>query len=118
MSVENLKEYATRCAQDPGLLAKAKEFGILDMEEHMRQSSILGLDWTMDDMVAFRKEVIDADGEFQDLGEEDLEQIAGGAVTIGLAVVVAVTALSAGVGAGVGAGAGTAAAGASGDGGW
>ena len=117
MSLENLKEYAHRCASDPELLAKAKEFGILDMEEHMCQSSILGLDWTMDDMVAFRKEVIDSDDEFRDLSEDELEQIAGGLVTSTAAAVAASVAVGASVGAALGAalGGGLTAAG---DGGW
>ena len=117
MSVENLKEYARRCATDPELLAKAKAFGLMDMEEHMRQAGSLGLDWTMDDMVALRKEVIDTEGDIGDLGEEELEQIAGGIVTAVAAVVVG------GVAAGVAAGSVSAAAAAggtaaAGDGGW
>ena len=121
MSVENLREYAQRCANDPVLLAKAKEFGLMDVEQHMQQSETLGLDWTMDDLVAFRKEVIDSGEDLEDLSEEELEQVAGGIATIGVAVVVAVIGTSVAVGAGAGAAAGTAATGggtAAGDGGW
>ena len=81
MSVENLKEYARRCASDPELRTRAKEIGVSDVEEHMRHAGSLGLDWTMDDMFAFRKEVVDAEGD-QDLSEEELEQVAGGALTV------------------------------------
>ena len=55
MSLENLKEYASRCATDPDLLVAAKSIGITDIEEHMRHAGSLGLDWTKDDLVAFRK---------------------------------------------------------------
>ena len=120
MSVENLKEYARRCATEPELLARAREFGMTDLDEHMRQSESLGLDWNRDDMVAFRKEMIDAEGDLNDLSEEELAEIAGGGVTTTAVVAVGV---SAGVAAGaVAGGAATAAvvggATAAGDGGW
>ena len=110
MSVENLKEYTRRCATDPELLSKAKAFGLTNMEEHMRQAGSLGLAWTMDDMIAFRKEAINAEGDLEDLGEEELEQVAAGAITITAVVVTAVVtgaavggaAAGAAVGAGVG----------------
>ena len=76
MSTENLKEYARRCATEPELLARAKEFGLTDMDKHMRYAESLGLDWTTGDLAAFRKEVIDAEGDFDDLSEEELEQVA------------------------------------------
>ena len=122
MSVENLKEYARRCANDSELRAKAKAIGLTDMDAHMRQSRSLDLDWTQSDMAAFRKEMIDAEGDLDDLSEGELEQIAGGVVSAVAAVVVG-TAVAVGVGAGVAAGAaaGSAAGGtsaASGDGGW
>ncbi len=112
MSVENLKEYARRCASEPELRAKAKEIGLSDMGEHMRHAESLGLDWTRGDLADFRKEVIDAEGDLEDLSEEDLEQVAGGAVTATVALAVAVVGISAGA---------TAAAGgavAAGDGNW
>ena len=120
MSVENLKEYARRCATEPELRAMAKEFGMGDMDQHMRQARRLDLDWTRDDLVAFRKEAIDAEGDLDDLGEEELEQVAGGVITTtGIVAVSVAVGIVAGVGAGVVAG--TAAGGtatASGDGGW
>ena len=112
MSVENLKEYARRCAAEPNLRAKAKEIGLSDMDEHMRHAESLGLDWTRGDLADFRKEVIDAEGDLEDLSEQDLEQVAGGAVTATVALAVAVVGISAGA---------TAAAGgavAAGDGNW
>ena len=117
MSAENLKEYVRRCAQEPDLRVKAKEIGTSDLDAHIHHSKSLGLDWTESDMNAFRKELIDAEGEIEALGDEQLEQVAGGIITVTAAV-------TAGVVAGAvvaGAAAGTAAAGAtqaSGDGGW
>ncbi len=123
MSVENLKEYARRCAAEPELRTKAKEIGMSDAAEHMRHAESLGLDWTLEDMVAFRKEVIDAEGDLEDLSEQDLEQVAGGAVTAtGITVAVAVGAVAVGAGTAAVVGAGSAAAvggaAAAGDGGW
>ncbi len=121
MSVENLKEYASRCAAEPELRAKAKEIGLSDMDEHMRHAKSLGLDWTRSDLAAFQKEVIDSEGGLEDLSEEDLEQVAGGVVsaTVGMAVAAGVGAAAAG--AATVAAVGSAAAGgaaAAGDGGW
>ena len=125
MSVENLKEYARRCAEEPELRAKAKALGVSDVEGHMREAGSLGLHWTMDDMVALRKEVadaVDAEGELDGLSEEELEQVAGGAVTatvaaVSAAVVAAMAVGAVGAGAAAGAVAGGAVAGAAG-GGW
>ena len=120
MSVENVKEYARRCATDPELRARAKELGMADMEEHMRQSESLGLDWTRGDLVAFRKEMIDAEGGLEDLSEEELADIAGGGVTTTAAVVVGVVAgvAAAGTVTAVGTTAAVGAGAAAGDGGW
>ena len=101
MSVENLKAYALRCATDPELGAKAKEIGVTNIEEQTRLAGTLGLDWTVEDMEAFRKEVIDLQGDVYELTEEELEQVAGGAATVtavvaGVAVVAAVAGGAAG----------------------
>ncbi len=105
MSVEDLKEYARRCATEPELRAAARELGASDIEGHVRHAAGLGLDWTMDDMAAFRKEVLDAEGDFDSLSEEELEQVAGGAVSTTVAIVAGILATVAG-GAVVGAAAG------------
>jgi predicted ribosomally synthesized peptide with nif11-like leader len=98
MSVENLKEYARKCAADPELRAKAKEIGAANVDGQIVHSKSLGLEWSTADMEEFKKEVW-ADGE---LSEEDLEQVAGGFVTTTAAVVatVVVTTAAAVVGAG------------------
>ena len=121
MSVENLKEYARRCAEEPELRARAKALGISDVEGHIQEAGSLGLHWTMDDMVALRKELVDAEGELEDLSEDELEQIAGGAVTATVAVAAAIIVGVAVVGVGAGAAAGAVAGGsasAAAGGGW
>ena len=98
MSVEHLKEYVRRCATEPELREQAKALGVADLEQHIRHSASLGLAWSADDMTAFRKEMIDAEDGLDDLTEEELEQVAGGVVSVTLGVSLAV---GVGVGAGV-----------------
>ncbi len=105
MSVENLKEYARRCAAEPELRDSAKALGASDIGGHIQHAADLGLDWTEDDMIAFRKEVLDAEGDFDSLTEEELEQIAGGAALVGIAIAVAVAATTGAVVGGLAAGA-------------
>ena len=97
MSVENLKEYARRCASDPEVRDKARAIGGTDVEEHMRFAESLGIGWDSADMAAFRKELVDTDDSLADLDEEELDQIAGGALSVTAAVVVA-AAVAVGVG--------------------
>ena len=121
MSVSNLKEYARRCASESGLRERARAFGLDNVEAHISLAKSLDLDWSMDDMVAFRKEMVNAEGDLEDLSEEELQAVAGGAVTT-TAVIVGVVAAGAvlggaavgGVAAGAAVGGFTAAAG----GGW
>ena len=105
MSVENLKEYALRCATDPELGAKAKEIGVANIEEQTRLAGTLGLDWTVEDLQAFRKEVADLHGDVDELSEEELAQVAGGIVTGTSAVAAAVVGVAVAAGAVAGAGA-------------
>ena len=109
MSVENLKEYARRCATEPELRARAKALGLEDAEGHMREAAALGLDWTMDDMVAFRKEVLDDENVASELSEEELERVAGGLVSATAALIAVAAGVSAGVVVGGAAAGGTAA---------
>jgi len=113
MSLENLKEYARRCANEPELRARAKEIGLENLDGQMRHAGGLGLDWTMEDMAALRNEITDADGNLGELSEEEMERIAGGAVSVtgvltvvatvaaGVATAGAIAAAGAAVGAGV-----------------
>ena len=57
MSLENLKEYALRCANEPELRETVKTIGVADLDGQMRYAESLGLEWTMEDMAALRKEV-------------------------------------------------------------
>ena len=111
MSVENLKEYARRCASDPEVRDKAKAIGGTDVEEHMRFAESLGIGWDSADMTAFRKELVGADDDLTDLDEEELEQVAGGAFSTTLAVGLAVGAAVGGAVATAGVAVGAAAAG-------
>jgi len=86
MSVENLKEYARRCATDPELRAKAKEIGATDLDGQIAHAASMGLNWSKEDMVAFQEEM-QGDGE---LSEEDLDKVAGGVVTTTVGAAVAV----------------------------
>ena len=88
MSVENIKEYARRCAADPDLRAKAKAIGMTNLDGQIVNAKSLGLDWTKEDFAGFTKEM-QAEGE---LSEEDLENVAGGIVTSTAAAVVAAAA--------------------------
>ena len=96
MSVEHLKEYVRRCATEPELRERAKALGMADLEQHMAYAEDLGLTWSMEDMLAFRKEVIDAEGGLEDLTEEELVEVAGGGVTTTAVVVGFVAAGAAG----------------------
>ncbi len=93
MSVEDLKEYARRCASDPDLRAKAKEIGATDLDGQIAHAASMGLTWTKEDMAAFQEE-LQADGE---LGEDDLEKVAGGVVTTTAAAAAAVVGAAAAV---------------------
>ena len=87
MSVENLKEYARRCASEPELAAEAKAIGLEDLEGQMRYAGSLGLEWTEDDLAAFRRDVVGAEGELEDIGDEELSTVAGGIMTVTAAIV-------------------------------
>ena len=122
MSLANVKEYARRCGSDPELRKHARAIGVENIDEHIRTASDMGLDWNWSDLKAFQKELSDAQEGLEDLSEEELEEVAGGAFSVTLVASLAVgAAVGAGVGAvaagaGVGASAGTAAA--AGGGGW
>ena len=99
MSLENLKEYAQRCANEPELRETAKTIGMTDLDGQMRYAESLGLEWTMEDMAALRKEVVESSEDgLEELSEEELEQIAGGVTTATAAIVAS---LAVGVASGV-----------------
>ena len=49
-----------------------KTIGMTDLEGQMRYAESLGLEWTMDDMAALRKEVTSSEDGLEDLSEEEL----------------------------------------------
>ena len=110
MSLENLKEYARRCATEEDLRSKAKEIGVSNLDAHMSLAGSLGLDWSAEDMKNLQREVFSSHDNVDDLSEEELEMVAGGLVTTTAAVVVGAGA-AAGVVVGAGVGAGVAATG-------
>ena len=120
VSLTNLKEYARRCATEPEMRHSARELGLEDIDEHIRISESLGLEWDVKDLMALRKELVDGD-DLDELSQEELEQVAGGILTTtaALAAVIIAGAVAGGavaggaVGAAVGGGASAA-----GDGGW
>ena len=120
MSVENLKEYARRCAGEPELGRQAREIGIENIDEHIRVAADMDLDWSWSDLKAFRNEMIGLEDDVEDLSEEELEQVAGGAFSVTLVTSLVVgTAVGAVVGGAVaGAASGAAAGVAAGKGGW
>ena len=124
MSLENLKEYARRCATEPEMTAMAKKIGIEDIGQHMEYSESMGLEWDSDDWLAFREEVVakqrEYDDEFdlEDLSEEELEMVAGGLFSVTIVSALVVGAVAGTAVAAVGATAATGGAAAAGDGGW
>ena len=92
MSISALQEYARRCAEDAALRDAARKLGLLNIDGHVELASSLGLDWTVDDLIDYQRELVDAQGGVDELSDEDLEWIAGGAgvgpaVSAGSAVV-------------------------------
>ena len=120
MSLENLKEYALRCANEPELRETAKTIGMTDLDGQMRYAESLGLEWTMDDMAALRKEATgDSEDGLEDLSEEELEQIAGGAISVtGVIAAMGVAAIAGAAVIGVAGGAAVGADAAAAGGGW
>ncbi len=88
MSLDDFKKYGKMISDDENVRAKAKEIGINDIDGQISYAKTLGLEFGREDMEAMAKEV----GYSQDeLSEEDLEKIAGGAATVtALAVIGAV----------------------------
>ena len=105
MSVEDLKKYGQLCAENEDVTNRAKEIGLQDIEGHTAHGKELGLEFGTDDFVALAEEVGITEDE---LTEEQLEMVAGGAVsTTAAAVFCLVGGLALiGVGAGLGAAAG------------
>ncbi len=96
MSIEDFKKYGQMIAQDEKVRARAKEIGVGNVDGQIQYAQTLGLHFTQDDL---RQAVKESGASSKELSEEQLEQVAGGAITSTAAVVGAVAGM---VAAGVG----------------
>ncbi len=98
MSVEDFKKYGQMIAQDEKVRARAKEIGVGNVDGQISYAKTLGLNWTQQDLA---KAVKESGASSKELSEEQLEQVAGGAITSTAAAVVGAAAglVAAGVGA-------------------
>ncbi len=78
MSVEDFKKYGQMIAQDEKVRAKAKEIGIENVAGQIQYAKTLGLEFTQDDLA---KAVRETGASSKELSEEQLEQVAGGAIS-------------------------------------
>ena len=84
MSVEDFKKFGQLCAEDEAIREKVKQIGIDNVDGWIEYSkNELGLNFDKADMQALAKEV----GPTDELTEDQLEQVAGGAVTTTAVVV-------------------------------
>jgi predicted ribosomally synthesized peptide with nif11-like leader len=88
--------------EDPKVRQRAKEIGIANLDNQIAYAKELGLKFDKDDLQALAEEAGITKGE---LNEEQLEQIAGGCVTVTFAAAVGALGVVAGVGLGAGVGA-------------
>lgn len=82
MSVESLKAFSKKVVEDEELKKKAKEVGMENVDGLVALAKENGFDVSKQDFEEAAKEA-QSSGE---LNEDDLEQVAGGAVTVGAAV--------------------------------
>ncbi len=78
MSVEDFKKYGQMIAQDEKVRAKAKAIGVENVTGQIGYAKTLGLEFTQQDMA---KAVREAGVSSQELSEEQLEKVAGGAIS-------------------------------------
>lgn len=86
MSVESFKEFSQRVATDEDVFEKVKEIGQTDIEGIINYADELGYSFSVNDMVETAKE---AGVNVDELSEEQLEKVAGGAVTVTAAAAIA-----------------------------
>ena len=82
MSVEALNAFGKKVLEDQELKAKAKQTGLDNLEGLISLAKENGFDISKEDFEAVAKELQSTD----ELSEDDLEQVAGGVVTVGLAL--------------------------------
>jgi predicted ribosomally synthesized peptide with nif11-like leader len=83
MSVQDFKKFGQLIAQDEKVRAKAKEIGVENVDGQIQYAKTLGLEFTKDDLAMAVKE---ASASSKELTEEQLEKVAGGAITSTAAV--------------------------------
>ena len=93
MSVENLKKFGMLCAENEDVRKRAKEIGLNNLEGLMAYGREMELDFSSEDLIALGRE---AGVNRAELSEEQLEQVAGGFVTLTAALVGVVVAGAAG----------------------
>jgi predicted ribosomally synthesized peptide with nif11-like leader len=79
MSLEDLKAYSVLCIEDEGVMAKAKEAGVVNIDAQIALAAENGLNFTHGDLDSLSKEVGAGSSE---LSEDDLENVAGGFVSV------------------------------------
>lgn len=81
MSVEALRDFGKRVLEDPELKQKAKEIGIANVDGIIDLAKQNGFEISKEDFENLAKEFKAND----ELSEEDLDKVAGGIITVGLA---------------------------------
>ena len=84
MSVDAVKAFGQKVVEDEELKKKAKEIGMDNLDGIVALAKENGFDVSKEDFEAAAKEM-QSSGE---LNEDDLEQVAGGVVTVGAAAAV------------------------------
>ena len=86
------KKFGQMIAEDPKVRQRAKEIGLANLDNQIAYAKELGLEFNKHDLQALADETGITKGE---LSEEQLEQIAGGCVTLTAAVVGSVVVMGA-----------------------
>ena len=81
MSQENALTFIRKVYQDPGLQAKVRPLAKNDTDGLLKIAADAGFDFTIDDFLAAQ---VSANEPSAELGDDDLEQIAGGKGSIGI----------------------------------
>jgi predicted ribosomally synthesized peptide with nif11-like leader len=85
MSVEDFKKFGQMIAENPEVRAKAKEIGIDNVDGQIQYAKTLGLEFSKQDLAGVVKE---SGVSSQELSDEQLETVAGGAISTTAAAVV------------------------------
>src|SRR5258708_13319160 len=81
MSQENALTFVRKVYQDPGLQAKVRPLAKNDTDGLLKIAADAGFDFTIDDFLAAQ---VSANEPSAELGDDDLEQIAGGKGSTGI----------------------------------